>query len=290
MNVELKHKVETEESLYLQDYLKQYLLEYFITGSAAKKSIKKNLVLVNGNLGRSNTIIHYHDIIEILQDQSTPPKPFEIALDILFEDQHLAVINKPAGIPVNGNQFRTIQNAIIDKLFPSSESDALNWPKPVHRLDEPTSGILLIAKTKHAQLDLSRQFEEREIKKTYHAIGLGQSDQESIAITIQDKEALTKIVHRETYESQKYGPVTLFKLQPKTGRKHQIRIHLASIDCPIMGDREYGDYKTNYFQKGLFLCATGISFIHPFSKEMVSFELDLPRKFTKYLKLIAHTQ
>ena len=278
------HTVIIDSKPYLQDYLKIGFSDLFPTSNSVKKSIKKNLVLVNNEAGRTGTRLLKGDVISFLEGEDTPPKPFDLAFDIVFEDEYLAVINKPAGISVSGNKYRTIQNAIIGKLSASNQIDKLNWPKPVHRLDEPTSGLLLIAKTKTAQLNLSEQFASRTISKTYSAIVVGKPlESGRITLEIDNKDASSEFEVVQHFETQKYGLISLLKLSPLTGRKHQLRIHLASIDCPIMGDKIHGLEKENYFGKGLFLCASEIMFTHPVTKESLLFKLSLPRKFEKYL-------
>ena len=125
----------------------------------------------------------------MIDNENKPPKPYELNLEIIFEDESLAIINKPAGISVSGNKYRTIQNALLANLRTSSEPDSLKWPRPVHRLDYATSGLLIIAKTSSALVSLGKQFEERRIKKSYKAIVIGKVNNEGvIAEKINDKE------------------------------------------------------------------------------------------------------
>lgn len=286
MEIIKTHTVSSNEGLYLQDYLKLHFRNQLPTSNLVKKTIKKGLVQVNSKIGKTGTIIHLEDSIVLLADNSTPPKPFPLDFEIIFEDDSIAVINKPAGIKVSGNSYRTIQNAIIGKLSNSELSDKLNWPKPVHRLDEPTSGILLIAKTKTAQTNLSQQFENRTIKKTYYAITIGslppsgQIDKE-----IDGKSSLSNYIVEDSFSSTKYGSVNLVRLSPHTGRKHQLRIHLAKLNSPIMGDKIYGN-EINYTEKGLFLQANSIEFLHPYNHKPLIFKLTLPKKFSKYLNML----
>ena len=260
-------------------------MDYFVTGNAAKKAIKASLIEINGVRAQSNSRVKANDELQFLEDLRTSPKPYTIDFDILFEDEHLAVVNKPAGIMVSGNAYRTMQNAIIGKLKNSTEEDALHWPKPVHRLDEATSGCLLFAKTKNAQLHLSKQFEERQTKKEYHAIVIGDISKEgTISTSIDDKKSLTHYMVLKQFVTAKYGAVSLLFLRPITGRKHQLRIHLSGIGTPIMGDKLYSTNTiNNYFEKGLFLCSTSLSFIHPKLNKTIKIETALPRKFNKYL-------
>ncbi len=141
--------------------------------SAAKKSIKRGEILINNNKAEQGEWVIPGQVISLIDLQNKPPKTFELKLEIVFEDDHLAIIYKPAGISVSGNKYKTIVNALPFNLKISKSEDALKWPLPAHRLDYPTSGLLLIAKTRSAQIKLGKQFENRQIKKVYHAIIVG---------------------------------------------------------------------------------------------------------------------
>lgn len=196
----------------------------------------------------------------------------------------MAVINKPAGITVSGNSFKTIFNALPYNLKESTESDALFKPTPVHRLDNQTSGILLIAKTKTAQIELGKQFENKTIQKNYVAIVVGAIFKNcTVNSPIENKESLTFFETIEVVKSLKFKELTYLKATPKTGRTHQIRIHLASIGHPILGDKLYGDKEMLHKGKGLFLAATDITFLHPKTSEKITFKIAVPNKFNSLL-------
>lgn len=216
-------------------------------------------------------------------------KIFSLVLDVVYEDEVLAVIHKPSGIPTSGNYFKTITNALPFNLKRSGEKDALATPLPVHRLDNPTSGLLLIAKNKSAQVALNRLFEERKIYKTYHALVLGKiEDSLRLNTPIAGKEAETNILPiaqyliKDTYFS-------LVKAFPESGRTHQIRIHLSENDHPIVGDKLYGTASEIIQKGGLFLAATGLEFQHPVTGEKLKFELPLPKKFRRIKELKTNT-
>lgn len=143
------------------------------TRKGIKKAIKKGAILVNGKVGFSGDWIEGGEEISLVDLQESTHKTFECKLPIVFEDEELAIINKPGGIAVSGNFYKTVQNALAFNLKPSNSADALKIPRPVHRLDSATCGLLLIAKTKTAQLHLSQQFENKTIKKRYQAIAIG---------------------------------------------------------------------------------------------------------------------
>ena len=201
------------------------------------------------------------DIVELV---IPPPEPREVVpenipLDVVYEDDFILALNKPAGIichPARGDQTGTIANALVYYANELSHGDPFR-PGIVHRLDKNTTGIMLTAKTDEAHWRLSLQFERRTIQKTYLAVAHGQFDldgdtidapigvhpvvREKFAVfVIQNKIDIAKdaITHYEVAE--RYRGYTLVKLQPKTGRTHQLRVHLSHIGHPIVGDTMYG--------------------------------------------------
>lgn len=208
-----------------------------------------------------------------------------LKLSIIFQDDDLAVIIKPAGINVSGNQFKTVQNALPHNLTPSPKNDKLPYPLPVHRLDNQTSGLLLIAKTKTARIKLGRDFENKSITKKYHAILIGKLvGSGQISTTIATKKSLSLYHSLRTVPSLKNRWLTLIELTPITGRTHQLRIHCAQKGYPILGDKLYGNEGMILRKKGLFLAATSLKFNHPISNEPLTFEIPLPHKFIKRLE------
>lgn len=248
------------------------------TRSAVKKAIKKELILVDGNVSTTALFVRGGENITLLEE---PPKhePFDLDLEIIFEDDFLAIIRKPAGVAVNGNSFATIDNALVNNLLPSAQDDAIR-PRPIHRLDYPTSGLLLIGKTSSSIQKLSELFENKEIQKTYHAITIGKMNREgAISSSIDDKEAFTQYWLLSFQSSQRFTRLNLLELSPKTGRRHQLRKHLSSLGNPILGDKEYGTEGLILNGKGLYLHASRLEFIHPFTKEIMDIRCDLPKKF-----------
>ncbi|AXG70186.1 ribosomal large subunit pseudouridine synthase D [Kordia sp. SMS9] len=251
--------------------------------SALKKTIKKQLITINDQTATTATFLSENDCIKVYAAAMIPKKIFKLEIPVIFEDDTIAVIHKPAGFPTNGNYFKTIENALPHNLQPSASEDALQFPKPVHRLDNPTSGILIIAKTKRAQRDLYRQFEQQEITKTYQAIVIGKTLKKGeITSPVSEKKAFTDYETLQTVSSLQNEFLSHVKLHPKTGRTHQLRVHLASIQHPIVGDSLYGKEAENY-KKGLFLCATSVEFTHPITKEKVIYTIQPPTKFTSFL-------
>lgn len=196
----------------------------------------------------------------------------------------MAIINKPAGITVSGNSFKTIFNALPFNLKESNEPDKLFKPTPVHRLDNQTSGILLIAKTKTAQIELGKQFENKTVQKKYSAIVIGKVlNNGAIKTPIENKKSETSFELIAVENSLKFKHLTFLKATPKTGRTHQIRIHLASIGHPILGDKLYTNSEILHKGKGLFLAATEIAFLHPKTLVPICFKIEIPNKFNSLL-------
>ncbi|MDP3312218.1 RluA family pseudouridine synthase [Lutibacter sp.] len=224
-------------------------------------------------------------VLELLESPQKQPKIFECILPIILEDNHIAIINKPAGLIVSGNYFKTVYNALPFNLEKSNCIDALPWPTPLHRLDSQTSGLLLIAKTKTAQVELQNQFKNNSIQKKYCTIVVGKVlTNQKITTPIEEKEAETTFEIIKIIKSLKYNDLSCLKVSPKTGRTHQIRIHLSSINYPIFGDKLYGNLENVHVGKGLFLAATELTFLHPKSFEKVHIKIDTPPKFLSLLK------
>ena len=222
------------------------------------------------------------DVITLVDLEKTPPKAYHLKLEVVYEDEHLAVIFKPAGINVSGNQFKTIQNALLYNLKPSELADKLDWPLPARRLDNQTSGLLLIAKTKLAHVTLGQAFEHKTILKKYQAVVIGNVKKSGeINTEIEGKKSQSFYKALNVVPSLKNTYLSLLELEPKTGRTHQLRIHCAAIGHPILGDKLYGTEGMILKNKGLFLCATSISFKHPFTLKVLTFSVPTPHKFLK---------
>tara|TARA_R110002050_G_scaffold299089_1_gene463794 strand:+ start:27316 stop:28206 length:891 start_codon:yes stop_codon:yes gene_type:complete len=272
----------TEIRLY--DYVED-VFPVLPSRSAVKKAITRGKILVNGEKSKTGTWLKPHDKIEMLDLGGTAPKPYNIDIEVVFEDEFMMVINKPGGIPVSGNQFKTIQNAIINNHVPSNQEDALEWPKPVHRLDGATSGLLIIAKTAKALMLLGQKFENKEIDKKYCAIVMGEIPEEgTIDFPIDGHDSVTDYKRVEVVPSLRSGFLCLVDLYPQTGRTHQIRKHLAKLGNPIMGDALYGEEGKIFKGKGLFLCAIGLRLNHPITGEEMVLQIEEPNKYNILLQ------
>jgi 23S rRNA pseudouridine1911/1915/1917 synthase len=259
-----------------------------VSRKAFTKLIKANLVHVNNNLSTTATPLLGGEIITVFRDQNPIKKPsIKIPLEVIYEDEYLAIINKPPGVEVSGNKRYTIANALDKALKRSNQEDALQRPEPIHRLDYPTSGCLLIGKTSTSVMMLNRAFQEKKIDKVYYAITIGkQKTNGTIKIPLEGKSCISHFEVIDTVASIKYKALNLVKLIPETGRKHQLRKHLAAIQNPIMGDNQYGTDGNKGMGNGLYLHAYSINFIHPATALTISEHIKLPKKFTRIFKQI----
>ena len=272
------------EAIRLYDYAQQ-IFTTIPSRNGIKKAISRGEIIVDGEESGTGLWLKPGQKIELLESSINPPKEYRLDLEVVFEDEYFAVINKPAGIPVSGNQYRTIQNALIGNVRLSTEEDALRWPKPVHRLDAPTCGLLLVAKTATALMKLGQMFESKGIQKHYCAIVMGKiPDSGVIDFKIDDAASTTEYKLISTCPSLKNGHLSLVQLYPKTGRTHQLRIHLSQLGYPILGDKIYGTEGEVLKGKGLFLCAKELNFIHPITNKQLTIEIELPHKFDSLLE------
>lgn len=265
--------------------LQEYGVGIFIaalTKSALKKVIKKKLITVNDVIATSATLIRGGERIRLsILTEVSPSKKLVFPLTVLFEDDYLAVIHKPAGILVSGNSFKTIANALAQNIKRSSLPDATK-PQPVHRLDYATTGILMIGKTSSSIRALNRLFEDKKVEKTYYAVTIGEMSKRGAIISeIDGKESQSHYELLESVSSKRFGKLNLVKLDPRTGRRHQLRKHLSSINNPILGDKEYGIEGLILNGQGLYLHAYSLGFIHPFTNEPIYIEDELPKRFRR---------
>jgi len=249
--------------------------------------LKKQYIKVNNIIASSATYIKGGESIELLiPDEVDVKKKLVFALDVLFEDEYLALIHKPVGILVSGNHFKTIANALTQNIKKSKLPDAAK-PQPVHRLDYETTGILLIGKTNSSIRALNKMFEEKKIEKTYFAITIGKmNSQGKITSKVDGKKSESNYSVQTSVSSKRFGKLNLLKLEPKTGRKHQLRKHLCGIGNPILGDKKYGIEHLILNGKGLYLHAYSLKFTHPFTNEQLFLKDELPEKFRKIISYL----
>ncbi len=287
------------------------------TRSRVQKLIKADLVTVNGKTAKANHIVTPHDVIELTIPMTPRPEETEaedIPLDIIYEDDYLIIVNKPPGMvahPALGNFSGTLVNALLHHTRKLSALNEPGRPGIVHRIDKETSGLLLVAKDEWTHAQLAKQFYHHTIEREYWAVCWGifkEKKGEVIAnITRSNKDrkvfttSLTEGKHAHTYYEvmEEFEFASLIRLHLKTGRTHQIRVHMSSINHPIFGDPTYGGRKMVYgselpkmksridnlleIMKRQALHAKTLGFIHPNKKEKVFFDSELPEDFAELL-------
>lgn len=251
-----------------------------------KKAIVKGLVFVNERRGTTGDWVTGGERIDLYRPVADKPAPvIDLKLEVIFEDDHLAVVRKPAGIEVSGNRARTLEHALPMNLKSSKEADALLSPQPVHRLDYPTSGLLIVAKTQRALINLNRAFSDRLVEKMYTAVVIGElKGHGEIKEKIDGLEAQTTYRVLQRVPSERFGELCLIELFPHTGRRHQLRKHLSALGNPILGDALYGKPGLILKGKGLYLHATRLSFNHPETGNLVEVICQLPATFQKLFR------
>ena len=251
------------------------------TRKGIKKAIKKGWLQHNGQVGQTGNWVQTGDRLE-LQVPERSVKIFDYPIEVVYQDNDIAVVVKPAGLVVSGHQFRTLENALPQHLEPSSRIDKLEHFRAAHRLDHATSGLLIVAKTRSARTRLGEQFANRQVQKTYAAIVQGKPSSEEGIITdpVDGKMAQTEYQVLQSVRSLKTGFLTFVALRPVTGRTHQLRRHMAGLGCPILGDKLYHGDRPLLRGKGLFLAATTLIFQHPVTQNALHFIIEPPTKFT----------
>ena len=256
----------------------------FASRKGAYKAAKAGTLRVNGEPASPDMTIAPGMRLEV-RAAGTPPPVYDLPLRVVLEDEDFAVIEKPPGIPVSGNYRHTVERALRGSLKASAALDALPWPRPVHRLDAPTGGLLLIAKTASAMVALSRQFQVRAVHKCYTAIVTGRLEGGGVVCTpIDGRQAETTYRTSGHTRSLHSEWLTTVEAEPMTGRTHQIRRHLAEIGHPIAGDSQYGVPGKTLMGKGLFLWATRLAFNHPKDGHEIVTTCPPPPKFSSYLR------
>lgn len=272
---------ELENPIRLSDYAGG-MFELIPSRKGMKKAIDKGWVTVNGATAETATPLSGGECIVLEIKEVTNRPKLELSLEILFEDDFLAVINKPAGIEVSGIRKRTIENALKFNLTPSSQKDALQHAEAIHRLDYPTSGVLVVGKTREAVVRMNRMFSEGQMDKRYLAVTIGQMYEGGILDSeIDGKPSKTEFKLLRSEDSERFEKLNLVDIKLYTGRRHQIRKHFSELGNPILGDKDYGFEDLILKGKGLYLHAKSISFKHPFTDEQLTVEAPTRKKFLK---------
>ncbi len=264
--------------------------------------IKKGDVLVNDQAVKTGYKLLAEDIItiNIKAAEAMAAVAEDIALDILYEDSDIIVINKPQGLvvhPAAGHREGTLVNALLYHCGDLSGINGVIRPGIVHRIDKDTSGILVAAKNDNAHLGLIRQWKNHQITRIYRAlvhgiiaedkgiidapIGRHPRDRKKMAVELKNgKDAITNY---QVLERFAVADMTYIELQLETGRTHQIRVHMAHLSHPLLGDPVYGRRKEKYQLKGQALHAKTLGFLHPISGEQLQFDSPLPGYFQQFL-------
>jgi 23S rRNA pseudouridine1911/1915/1917 synthase len=272
---------ELEERVRLSDFIGEKFVS-IPSRKGMKKAIDKGLVAINGTTAKTGDWLVGGETVELFEEASESTPNLNLNIEVLFEDEYLAIVNKPAGIEVSGNKKWTLENALQTSLNASTELGALSKPQAIHRLDFPTSGALLIGKTAGMVSTLNKLFEERQIEKKYHAICIGNiSIDGRVETPIDDKASVSIYRVLSRLESDKYGGLNLLELTLETGRRHQLRKHLSSIGNPLLGDHNYGIEGRVMTGNGLYLHASSLKFTHPISEKEIYIQSPLPKKFQK---------
>ncbi len=259
-------------------------LKYLPSRQGLKKAIKSGRLLVDQQVAQTGTWISEGQVLELIELKRSVQKNFPLNCKVYYEDDEIAVVWKPAGYPTSGNYFKTFENALPHNLKESKSQDFLPQPRPVHRLDTPTSGLIIVAKTVKARVRLGQMLEDKLIDKYYYAITKGGilDDSGSINTAIDGKYAHSEFKVLQRTNALKWGYISLLSLKAVTGRTHQLRIHLQSIGHPIIGDKRY-DKEDTIVHKGLFLCAYRLNFLHPITQEEISIDAPIPEKFKSFI-------
>ena len=313
----IEHKAAIRrEAMRLDQFIQQLIPN--CTRSIAQKIIEEGRVLINGRPGKNSAKVKHDDLLRIRPP--TPPHPEPIAenipLEIIFEDEWLAVVNKPHNMvvhPARGNWSGTLVNALRFHFPKLSGINGDYRAGIVHRLDRDTSGVILIAKEELTHSDLGILFETRKVFKEYAALTYGVLDRDSdyieAAIMHHPKDRTKMMVTREMvgdakeamsyYEvAERFQGYTYVKVQPRTGRTHQIRVHLASVGCPVVADKAYTAHDRFMLSEAISglpeaedmplmtrqaLHAYRLRFEHPRTGKVVEFTAPLPEEFENTL-------
>ncbi|MBY4971864.1 RluA family pseudouridine synthase [Streptococcus suis] len=275
-----------------------------LSRSVANDQIKAGQVLVNGQVKKAKYTVQEGDIVtyQVPEIEEIDYVAEDIPLDIVYQDEDVAVVNKPQGMVVHpsaGHTSGTLVNALLYHVKDLSGINGVLRPGIVHRIDKDTSGLLMIAKNDDAHTKLAAELKDKKSLRKYWAIvhgnlpndrgvieapiGRSEKDRKKQAVTAKGKEAVTRFQVLE-----RFGDYTLVELTLETGRTHQIRVHMAYIGHPVAGDEVYGPRKT-LKGHGQFLHARTLGFTHPKTGEVVAFTAEAPAIFQDTLEYLRRT-
>lgn len=296
---EINLYVNEEDNERLDFYIANDLNE--VSRSYVKKLIEEENIFVNNKLKKASYSVKEGDkiLIRLPEAKKMEITPQNIPIDIVYEDEYIAVVNKPQGMvvhPAPGNYDKTLVNALLYHLDKLSSINGIIRPGIVHRLDKDTSGLLVVAKNDLAHKGLSEQLKDHSVQREYIAlvhfilkddtgtinapIGRDVRDRKKMAVTPKNsKEAIT---HYSVLK--RYNKYTLISVKLETGRTHQIRVHFSNMNYPIVGDPVYCKINNEFKIKKQLLHSKRLIFIHPITNIEMSFECDLPNYFNNILE------
>lgn len=296
--------VKADKAYARADVFLSEALEGF-TRSQVKKMFGDGAVTVNGKISKPSQSLSVGDEVCFREPElkECAAKPEDIPLDIVYEDEDIAVVNKPQGLTVHagsGVYEGTLVNALLFRLKSLSGIGGVIRPGIVHRIDKNTSGLLVVAKNDAAHLSLAKQIEEKTCRRTYLAllegnlktdggtvttyIGRSPTDRVKMAVVSPDK---GKIAITDYKVLKRYSGYTLCRFDLKTGRTHQIRVHAKYLGNPVVGDDVYGIKKQKFNLSGQLLHAWRLELTHPRTGERMTFYAPLPDYFKKVLSALA---
>lgn len=271
-----------------------------VTRSRIKNLIESGDITVNGDIVKSGYALRIGDIVEVVIDDpiELSLEPYDYPLDIVYEDDYLAVVNKPRGMvthPAPASPDHTLVNVLLCRLKNLSDINGVIRPGIVHRLDKDTSGLLVVAKTNEAHISLSSQIANKTCRRTYVALvdGVMKNDEGVIIGNIdrskKDRKLMTVVKEGGRYAETHYKVLERFprytyvEYELKTGRTHQIRVHSKYIGHTLVGDYTYGG-STKLFEDGQLLHAKKLEFNHPITNERMEFYSEIPKVFSDVLE------
>lgn len=274
-----------------------------LSRSNIQKLIKDDLVKVNNKSTKANYSLRAQDSVSMVlpEPAAVDIVPENIPLNFVYQDEYLAVINKPAGMvvhPAAGNYNGTLVNALMYHCQDLSGINGEIRPGIVHRLDKDTSGVMVVAKNDFAHLNLAKQIELKSAQRIYIALVFGNIKQDEGAIIAnigrdpknRQRMAVTNSNSRHAHTTfkvlERFGEYTLIACKLHTGRTHQIRVHMAHIGYPLVGDEKYTSRGNKFGVKVQLLHSASLTFRHPASGESRQFVAELPDYFKKVLRLL----
>ena len=292
--------LESQAGIRVDKFLSDELPE--LSRSYIQKLIKEEMIIVNGKAVKANYKLDTGDLVIVEQPELKEPDILaeDIPLEILYEDPDLLIVNKPKGMVVHpsaGHYSGTLVNALM--YYCRDDLSGINGvmrPGIVHRIDMDTTGSLLVCKNDFTHQHIAEQLKQHSIKRIYHAIvhgvikeeegtidaPIGRHPVERKRMSINHKNGKAAITHYKVI--QRFQNYTYIQCQLETGRTHQIRVHMASIRHPLLGDTVYGPAKCPFKLQGQTLHAKTIGIVHPRTGEYIEVDAPLPEYFTSLLK------